>query len=195
METYKPKYIWINRINQSVFLQPQTHCTSTYTEMYFIIPWWKIFKCMFLTFPDHNPPFPHTASRVYFLPVVHRPKSPEQQNLYPSRNLFQPRNRRGGEAQYNVQLSFSTFRAYSEFFDVVRTKSGSTVPLLRALLNPSLLINCLDQDGEKLQFIAFCEVWSRLEKRPTESRQYYYNNLLINIRKITHRLWCYLFFI
>ena len=70
---------------------------------------------MFLTSPDHNPPFPHTVSRVYFLPVVHRPKNPEQQNLCPSRNLFLPRNRGAGKkAQYNVELSFSTFRAYSQ---------------------------------------------------------------------------------
>ena len=67
----------------------------------------EIFKYMFLTSPDHNPPFPYTASRVYFLPVVHRPESPEQQNLCPSQNLFLPRNQEAEKkAQYNVQLIF-----------------------------------------------------------------------------------------
>lgn len=52
------------------------------------------FKYTLLTFPDRDPAFPHMASQVYFLPVAHRPKSPEQQNLCPSRNLFLSRNRR-----------------------------------------------------------------------------------------------------
>ena len=84
------------------------------------------FKYTLLTFPDRDPAFPHMASQVYFLPVAHRPKSPEQQNLCPSRNLFLSRNRRSKQkSQYNEELSILTFRAYSESFSLVIMKSGS----------------------------------------------------------------------
>lgn len=44
-----------------------------------------------LTFPDHNPPFPHTAFQACYLPVAHCLNSPEQQNPCPMRNLSLPK--------------------------------------------------------------------------------------------------------
>ena len=162
---------------------------SFLSRRYTVLSRWKIFKYMFLTFPDHNPPFPHTASRVYFLPVVHRPKSPEQQNLCPSRNLFQPRNRGGGEAQYNVQLRFSTFRVYSKIFHVVIIKSGSSTVACAVEPFPS---NKLSWSGwwEAAIYRILWSMYKAWKKGIRERKQYYYNNLLVNIRKITHRLWC-----